>query len=66
MIIPAAADPVFIIAELSGNHGGSKQRAIDLIHAAKAAGADAVKLHRAPVPHHFALAALDLRPSHLS
>jgi N-acetylneuraminate synthase len=44
MIIPAAADPVFIIAELSGNHGGSKQRAIDLIHAAKAAGADAVKL----------------------
>lgn len=34
----------FIIAELSGNHNGDIQRAIELIRAAKAAGAHAVKL----------------------
>lgn len=35
--------PPYIVAEVSCNHGGLLTRAIDLIHAAKAAGADAVK-----------------------
>lgn len=35
---------VFIIAELSANHNGSLETAIETIHAAKEAGADAVKL----------------------
>ncbi len=34
----------FIIAELSANHNGSKKVALDSIHAAKAAGADAIKI----------------------
>ena len=34
----------FIIAELSANHNGSKQTAIDSIRAAKHAGADAIKI----------------------
>ena len=34
----------FIIAELSANHNGSKQVALDSIRAAKAAGADAIKV----------------------
>lgn len=34
----------FIIAELSANHNGSKQTAIETIQAAKRAGADAIKL----------------------
>ncbi len=38
------SSPVFIIAELSANHNGSLQTAIDTIHAAKRAGADAIKL----------------------
>ena len=36
--------PPFIVAELSANHGGSLQRALIALEAAKAAGADAVKL----------------------
>jgi len=34
----------FIIAELSANHNGSKQTALDSIKAAKQAGADAIKI----------------------
>lgn len=34
----------YIVAELSGNHGGSIDRALELIEIAKAKGADAVKL----------------------
>ena len=36
--------PVFIIAELSANHNGSLETAINTIRAAKRAGADAIKL----------------------
>lgn len=35
---------VFVIAELSANHGGSIAKAKETIHAAADAGADAVKL----------------------
>ncbi|MBA3026539.1 MAG: pseudaminic acid synthase [Sulfurimonas sp.] len=37
-------DGTFIIAELSANHNGSLQNAIETIRAAKKAGADAIKL----------------------
>lgn len=36
--------PVKIVAELSGSHNGSLERAIKLIHKAKKSGADALKL----------------------
>lgn len=38
-----ASSPPFIIAEMSGNHGGDIEQAFALIRAAKQAGADAVK-----------------------
>ncbi|MDE7445514.1 MAG: pseudaminic acid synthase [Lachnospiraceae bacterium] len=36
--------PVFIVAELSANHNQDYGRAVEILHAAKEAGADAVKL----------------------
>jgi N-acetylneuraminate synthase len=36
--------PPFVIAELSGNHGGSLQRALETVDAIAEAGADALKL----------------------
>ena len=36
--------PVYIVAELSANHNQSFDQAVKIIHAAKAAGADVVKL----------------------
>lgn len=39
-----AGCPVYIIAELSANHNNDFDRAVRIIHAAKTAGADAVKL----------------------
>ncbi len=36
--------PCFVVAELSGNHGGDFDEAVALVRAAKEAGADAVKL----------------------
>lgn len=37
-------EPPYLIAEISGNHNGELSRALELIHMAKEAGADAVKI----------------------
>lgn len=42
IITPTA--PVFIVAEISANHNQDYNRAVEIIHAAREAGADAVKL----------------------
>ena len=36
--------PVYIVAELSANHNRSFERAVEIVHAAKQAGSDAIKL----------------------
>ena len=40
----SADSPAFIVAEISANHNQDYDRAVEIIHAAKEAGADAVKL----------------------
>jgi pseudaminic acid synthase len=37
-------NPVYIVAEMSANHGQNFEQAVQIIHAAKEAGADAIKL----------------------
>ena len=39
-----SGEPVYIVAEMSANHNQDYDQAVRIIHAAKAAGADAVKL----------------------
>ena len=39
-----AGRPPYVVAELSANHGGSIDRALAVMEASKAAGADAIKL----------------------
>ncbi len=39
-----SGNPTYMVAEMSANHGGDIERAIDMVHAAKEAGATAVKL----------------------
>ena len=50
--------PPYVIAEISANHGQSKAAAVELIHAAAAAGADAVKLQ------HYTPETITVRSSH--
>lgn len=53
-----AANAPYVIAELSANHRGSISAAIELIHAAHEAGADAVKFQ------HFTPETITVRSSH--
>lgn len=36
--------PAYVIAEMSANHNGNFQKAVQMVHAAKEAGADAIKI----------------------
>lgn len=42
--IVGEGEPAYIIAEMSGNHAGSLERAKDIIYAAKESGADCIKI----------------------
>ena len=39
-----AGNPTFIVAEMSANHNQDYNRAVEIMHAAKEAGADAIKI----------------------
>jgi N-acetylneuraminate synthase/pseudaminic acid synthase len=43
-IIIGSEHPCCVVGEMSGNHGGKISRALKIIHAAKKAGANAIKL----------------------
>ena len=42
--ILGAGHPTFIVAEMSANHGGTLERALEIVRSAKRAGVDAIKL----------------------
>lgn len=42
--VVGSGHPAYIIAEMSGNHAGTLERAKEIVHAAKEAGADCIKI----------------------
>ncbi|MBM3832068.1 MAG: N-acetylneuraminate synthase [Verrucomicrobia bacterium] len=46
----SSTDPTYFVADISANHDGDLQRALDLIHLAKASGANAVKFQNFRAP----------------